>query len=156
MIEHEEHMRAAIDEAKKAADLGEVPIGAVAVVEGHIVARSCNIREATGNPLGHAEILLLERLSKLHGDWRLEDVTVYVTCEPCIMCMGALLQARIPSLVYGCPDPKAGACGSLYDLSGDKRLNHQIAVVKGVLEGECSKLLKIFFRVLRGKASYSS
>lgn len=150
MNEDEKYIRLAIAEAKKAALTGEVPVGAVAVVRPHyLIGRAHNIREATGNLLGHAELLLLEKIAKKSGDWRLEDVTIYVTVEPCIMCMGALLQARIPRLVFGCMDPKAGACGSLYDLSGDKRLNHQIEVASGVLADECSQLLRDFFRGLR-------
>ena len=155
-------MQAAIEEARKAESGGEVPIGAVAVVNHEIIARAYNIREATGNPLGHAEILLLQKVAATFCDesaecsryllsrgWRLTDVTVVVTCEPCLMCMGALLQARIPKLVYGCKDPKAGACGSLYDLSNDRRLNHRIKVVSGVLVKECGDLLSQFFGRLR-------
>jgi tRNA(adenine34) deaminase len=148
-MQHERYMHNAILEAKKAAKVDEVPIGAVATIDEKIIGRSHNIREVTGNPLGHAEILLLESLAKKSGDWRLEDTTIYVTCEPCIMCMGALLQARIKRIVFGCLDPKAGACGSLYDLSNDPRLNHQIEVVSGVLADECAQLLKDFFRRLR-------
>jgi tRNA(adenine34) deaminase len=149
MTNDETYMRAAIEEAMRASEINEVPVGAVAVVDGEIVSVAHNIREATANPLGHAELLLLEKLTKLNGDWRLENVTIYVTCEPCIMCTGALLQARIPRAVFGCFDPKAGACGSLYDLSNDSRLNHQIEVVSGVLADECGGLLKDFFRKLR-------
>lgn len=144
-----EWVRAAISEAQKAADIGEVPIGAVAVVEGQIVARAHNIRETTGNPLGHAEVLLIQDLSRHLNKWRLSEVTIYVTCEPCLMCMGAMLQARIPRVVYGCKDPKAGACGSLYDVSNDPRLNHRMAVTAGVLGEECGRLLTDFFRARR-------
>ena len=142
-------MQAAIEEAVRARRMDEVPIGAVAVTGGKIVDRAHNIREATADPLGHAELLLLRKLSDHNGDWRQENLTVYVTCEPCIMCMGALLQARVPKLVYGCADPNAGACGSLYDLSNDTRLYHQIEVVSGILADECGELLKDFFRKLR-------
>lgn len=158
-----EWMRAAISEAQKAADIGEVPIGAVAVVEGQIKARAHNIRETTGNPLGHAEVLLIQELTSPSppggegrgeglvrlSTWRLTEVTIYVTCEPCLMCMGAMLQARIPRVVYGCKDPKAGACGSLYDVSNDLRLNHRMAVTAGVLGEECGRLLTDFFRARR-------
>ncbi len=162
-LNDEECMRAAIAEAGKAARMGEVPVGAVAVMDGRIVASAHNIRETTGNPLGHAEILLLHQLTnfplpleegqgegeaQLHS-WRLTHVTIYVTCEPCLMCMGAVLQARIPRLVYGCKDPKAGACGSLYDVSNDARLNHRIDVTAGVLGRECGKLLSDFFHAKR-------
>ena len=143
-------MQAAIAEAKKAAAIDEVPVGAVAVIDDKVVLRAHNIREKTHNPLGHAELLLLEKLSKREKSWRLTKATVYVTCEPCLMCAGALLQARIPHLVYGCDDPKAGACGSLYNVVQDERLNHRIKVVSGVLEKECAKLLSDFFRQKRG------
>ncbi|MBI4365431.1 MAG: nucleoside deaminase [Deltaproteobacteria bacterium] len=164
----ERFMRAAIAEARRAAAMDEVPIGAVAVHQGAIVARARNLREATGDPLGHAEMLLLQRLARQEarsrrqdgkqfrasrlvppasgGDWRYTDVTIYVTCEPCLMCAGALLQARIPRLVFGCLDPKAGACGSLYDVTNDPRLNHRIAVTHDCLAEECGALLSDFFR----------
>jgi len=139
----------AMDEAQRAADLGEVPIGAVAVVDGQVVARAHNLREATHDPLGHAELLLVQQLSKEGKRWRLSDVTIYVTCEPCLMCMGAMLQARIARIVYGCRDPKAGACGSLYDVSNDPRLNHNIQVTPDILGVECGRLLSNFFRARR-------
>jgi len=142
-------MREAIAEAKRAAAEGEVPVGAVAVVGGEIVARARNMREKTHNPLGHAELLLVEELARRQESWRLNEVAVCVTCEPCLMCAGALLQARVPLVVYGCRDPKAGAMGSLYDVSNDPRLNHRIEVVPGVLEAECARLLSEFFRELR-------
>ena len=108
---HIKWMGEAVKEAQKAAKKDEVPIGAVAVAGDKVVMRSHNIRERTHNPLGHAELLLLEKLSKKQRSWRLTDVTIYVTCEPCLMCAGALLQARVRRVVYGCADPKAGACG---------------------------------------------
>lgn len=145
----ETYMREAIAEAKKAASVGEVPIGAVAVTAGRIVARAHNIRERDHNPLGHAELLLLRALSCERATWRLEDITVYVTCEPCLMCAGAMLQARIARLVYGCADPKAGACESLYTTLADPRLNHQIPCTRGVLADACGRLLSNFFRNLR-------
>ncbi|MBU4484083.1 tRNA adenosine(34) deaminase TadA [bacterium] len=148
-MNHEYFMQEAIEEAKKAAAIKEVPIGAVAVVDGEIVARAHNLRETTQDPFGHAESLLIKELAQKYNFWRLENVTIYVTCEPCIMCMGAMLQSRIQKIVYGCRDPKAGACGSLYDLSNDTRLNHQIEVVSGVLEKECGLLLSNFFKTLR-------
>lgn len=146
-------MRGAIREARAAAAAGEVPIGAVAVVEGRIVGRARNARERTHNPLGHAEILLLQKLARRKRGWRCEDAEIYVTCEPCLMCAGALLQARIPRVIFGCADPKAGAMGSLYDLSGDGRLPHRIEVVRGVLARECSLLLSDFFRSLRKRSA---
>lgn len=144
-----EFMLEAISEARLAAAIGEVPIGAVAVVDEKIVARVHNMRETTGNPLGHAEILLLQKLTGTGGDWRLEDLTVYVTCEPCLMCAGAMLQARVKRVVFGCLDPKAGACGSIYNVINDSRLNHQIVCSGGVLSNECGKLLSDFFKNLR-------
>jgi len=142
-------MHEAIAEARSAADIDEVPVGAVAVVDKNIVGRAYNIREKNHNPLGHAELLLIEKLSSEKRSWRLEDVTIYVTCEPCLMCAGAMLQARIKRVVYGCRDPKAGALGSLYDVSHDPRLNHSIEVVPDILAEECGKLLSDFFGRLR-------
>ncbi len=148
-MNHEIFMKTALKEAAKAFEKDECPIGAVAVKEGKIIARAHNSRENKNDPLGHAEISILQKVSKKLKKWRLSDVTLYVTLEPCLMCMGALLQARIPHLVFGTFDPKAGACGSLYDLSQDKRLNHRIAVTSGILVEECSQILKEFFKKLR-------
>ena len=145
----ERWMREALREARLAASEGEVPIGAVAVSNGEIVGRAHNVRERTHNPLGHAELLLIDGLAKERKSWRLDDTTIFVTCEPCLMCSGAMLQARIPRVVYGCADPKAGAMGSLYDVSNDPRLNHAIEIIPGVLAGECAALLSDFFRNLR-------
>ncbi len=142
----ETYMREALKEARRGFAEDEVPVGAVAVVDGEVVARAHNIRERTANPLGHAEILLLEDIARQQQSWRLEDVTVYVTCEPCPMCAGALIQARVPRLVYGCRDSKAGACESLYHLTDDDRLNHQIETVGGILADECSYILSEFFK----------
>lgn len=146
---HEQWMQEALVEAQNAAAKGEVPIGAVAVLGDAVIARSHNLRETTQDPLGHAEILLLRQLTGSQISWRLEDITFYVTCEPCLMCMGALMHARVPRLVFGCYEPKFGACGSLYDFSKDARLNHRIEVVPGVLQEDCAKLLKDFFKALR-------
>jgi tRNA(adenine34) deaminase len=147
--DHEKWMREAMAEARIAETESEVPIGAVAVVADKIVGRAHNIRESTHNPLGHAELLLLWNLAQEKKSWRLEDVTIYVTCEPCIMCSGALLQARVPCVVYGCRDPKAGAMGSLYDVTTDDRLNHHIDLVPNILGDECGKMLSDFFKKLR-------
>jgi len=149
-------MQAALHQAEKAAKLGEVPVGAVATFNGKILARSHNLREIKNDPLGHAEIALLSKSSKKLGRWRLSDVTFYVTLEPCLMCMGALIQARVGRLVFGCADKKAGACGSLYDLSKDARLNHRIEVASGLLEKECSQILSHFFKKLRARRSKKS
>lgn len=145
-------MKMAIEEARKAASLGEVPVGAVAVAGDKAICTAHNLREATQNPLGHAELLLIERLSKERKSWRMTDVTIYVTCEPCIMCIGAMIQARIKRVVFGCMDPKAGACGSLYNLAEDRRLNHRIELRGGVLGEECAALLSSFFAKKRGRS----
>jgi tRNA(adenine34) deaminase len=144
-------MGEALAEACKAFDKDEVPIGAVAVVGDEIVGRAHNVRESTHNPLGHAELLLIEELAKRRKSWRLDEATIYVTCEPCLMCSGAMLQARIPRVVYGCDDPKAGAMGSLYDVTDDPRLNHRIEVVRGVMSEECGGILSDFFKGLRAR-----
>lgn len=142
-------MRASLAEAHKATKKREVPIGAVAVKDGRILARAHNLRESKNDPLGHAELILLSKLSRKLKSWRMLGVTVYVTLEPCLMCMGALIQARVPRLVFGALDPKAGACGSLYDLSRDGRLNHRIEVSPGLLADECGGLLTRFFKARR-------
>ena len=147
----ERWMREALKEARKAARKKEVPIGAVAVRDDKVVGRAHNLRERTHNPLGHAEILLIGKLAKALGTWRLDDIVIYVTCEPCLMCAGAMLQARIPRVVFGCPDPKAGAMGTLFELHNDPRLNHSIEVRAGVLGDTCAALLSKFFSALRKK-----
>ena len=144
----------ALQEAERAFAKNEVPVGAVAVQAGKVIARAHNIRETTNDPLGHAELLLLKKLAKKLKSWRLDDVTIYVTLEPCLMCMGALLQARVGRLVFGAMDPKAGACGSLYDLSSDTRLNHQIAITTGVQAEACGKILQRFFKELRNRKQH--
>lgn len=151
LISDEEFMCEALKEAEKAARRKEVPIGAIAVSKGQVIARAHNIRESTEDPLGHAELLLLRKIARKLRSWRLESVTVYVTLEPCLMCFGALLQARVARLVFGAMDPKAGVCGSLYDLSSDHRFNHRIEVTSGVMKTECSGILKKFFEKLRKK-----
>lgn len=142
-------MQEALLEASQAAARGEVPVGAIAVAHNEVIARAHNMREETHNPLDHAELLLLRKIAREHGDWRFNDIAVYATCEPCIMCMGALIHARVPRLVFGCFEPKTGACGSLYDFSTDTRLNHQIEVVPGVLHDQCALQMREFFRGLR-------
>ena len=143
------HMRIALDEAATAASEGEVPIGAVVVCDGAVVARAHNRRENDRDPTAHAELLAIRAAAASLGRWRLSDCTVYVTLEPCPMCAGAMHQARIARLVYGAPDPKAGAVGTLYDLSDDERLNHRFDVTKGVLAEESATLLRAFFGRLR-------
>lgn len=144
-------MKEAYEEAKKAFKKKEAPIGAIAVHQGAILAHAHNVRERKNDPLGHAELILLRKLAHKFKNWRILGVTVYVTLEPCLMCMGALLQARVKRLVFGAMDPKAGACGSLYDLSKDERLNHRIDVTSGVLAKECGDLLTQFFKEMRSR-----
>ncbi len=146
-------MQEALAEAKKAFQRKEAPIGAIAVHQGKILARAHNLREKANDPLGHAELILLRKLSHKFKNWRLMGVTIYVTLEPCVMCMGALLQARVKRVVFGAMDPKAGACGSLYDLARDARLNHRIEVTVVILKEDSSALLKKFFEKLRKKTS---
>ena len=147
-------MRAALDEALAAKARGEVPIGAVVVRGGEIVGRGHNLRETIDDPTAHAEMQAIRQAAETIGHWRLLDTTLYVTLEPCVMCMGAIILARIPRLVFACRDPRAGACGSIYDFSQDERFNHRVEVSEGVLGAECSELLSGFFRELRaGKKS---
>jgi tRNA(adenine34) deaminase len=148
-MDDESHMRVALDEACLAAADGEVPIGAVVVCDGAVVARAHNRRENDRDPTAHAELLAIRAAARSLGRWRLSGCTVYVTLEPCPMCAGAMHQARVDRLVFGALDPKAGAVGSLYDLSDDRRLNHRFDVTSGVLEDESSALLKAFFARLR-------
>ncbi|MBO6114028.1 MAG: tRNA adenosine(34) deaminase TadA [Lachnospiraceae bacterium] len=149
MDEDERYMRQAIKLAKKAAANGDVPIGCVIVYEGKIIARGYNRRNVDKTTLAHAEIIAIKKASKVIGDWRLEDCTLYVTLEPCQMCAGAIVQARIPKCVIGCMNPKAGCAGSILNILDIKEFNHQVDVKKGVLEDECSGMLKDFFAKLR-------
>jgi tRNA(adenine34) deaminase len=142
-------IREALIEAEKAGRLGEVPIGAVLVRENKIIARAHNRRETTGDPTAHAEILVLREASEHKRRWRLSGGTLYTTLEPCPMCAGAMVLARIDRLVFGARDPKGGAAGSLMNLLQDQRLNHLVEITAGVLESECGKLLKEFFQKRR-------
>ena len=144
-------MKEAIRQAKKAAAIGEVPIGCVIVYEGKIIARGYNRRKTDKNTLAHAELQAIKRASKRLGDWRLEGCSMYVTLEPCQMCAGALVQARIAEVVIGCMNPKAGCAGSVLDLLHEEGFNHQVQVEQGVLEEACSRMMKDFFRRLREK-----
>ena len=146
---HIKYMKAALMQAQKAYQLGEVPIGCVIVHEGKIIARGYNRRNTDKNTLAHAEITAINRASKKIGDWRLEECTLYVTLEPCQMCAGAIVQARIPSVVMGCMNPKAGCAGSILNLLNMPEFNHQVDVTRGILEEECSQMLKQFFKELR-------
>lgn len=147
--EDEKYMKQALKQANKARDNQDVPIGCVIVYEGKVIARGYNRRNADKTTLAHAEILAIKKASKYIGDWRLEDCTMYVTLEPCQMCAGAIVQARIPRVVIGCMNPKAGCAGSIINLLDMKEFNHQVEIKRGVLEEECSGLLKDFFAWLR-------
>lgn len=142
-------MLQAIVEAGKAQGKNEVPIGCVIVKDGKIIARGHNLRETSQDPAGHAELIAIRKAARKLGSWRLLDTVLYVTLEPCTMCMGAIILARIPTVVFGCYDPKGGAAGSLYDLSDDPRLNHRVELLPRVREAECSGLLSNFFAELR-------
>lgn len=144
-----EYMQLALEEARLAAHADEVPIGAVVVRDGKVIARSRNTREGDRNPAGHAEFNAMLEAAASQNAWRLSGCTVYVTLEPCIMCAGLMHQARIDRCVYGAPDPKAGALGSLYMVNQDDRLNHTFDVEAGVLEEECAQLLREFFATKR-------
>ena len=143
------YMAQAIDQAHIAAEKGDVPIGAVIVYKNQLIARAYNQREELNDPTAHAEIIALTQAAAYIGSWRLNGCTIYVTLEPCPMCAGALVLARMDRLVYGCDDPKAGACKSLYNIVTDDRLNHRLDVTDGVLAEDCSKLLQDFFQQRR-------
>ena len=145
----EKCMKAALAQAKKALALGEVPIGCVIVYQDRIIGRGYNRRNTDKNTLAHAEITAINKASKKIGDWRLEDCTLYVTLEPCQMCAGAIVQARIPKVVMGCMNPKAGCAGSILNILNVPEFNHQVESVRGVLETDCSNMLKVFFKDLR-------
>jgi tRNA(adenine34) deaminase len=138
-------MGLALAEARSAREHGDVPVGAVALVAGEVVAADHNRREQLGDPTAHAELLVLRAAASVVGGWRLGDVTLVVTLEPCPMCAGALVAARVGRLVFGAADPRAGACGSLYNLCSDPRLNHDVPITHGVRAGECAALLSEFF-----------
>jgi tRNA(adenine34) deaminase len=144
-----EAMEAALVLAREAGEAGEVPVGAVAVFEGRVVGRGRNAREGANDPTAHAELLAVQEAARALGRWRLTGVTVFVTLEPCAMCAGAMVLARIDRLVFGAADPKAGAVGSLQDLSCDPRLNHRFPVERGLLGDRCGALLSDFFRIRR-------
>ncbi len=145
----EKYMKEAMKQAKKAYALGEVPIGCVIVYQDKIIGRGYNRRNTDKNTLSHAEITAINKASKFMGDWRLEECTLYVTLEPCQMCSGAIVQARIPHVVIGCMNPKAGCAGSVLNVLQMPEFNHQVEITKGVLEQECSDMLTTFFKELR-------
>jgi tRNA(adenine34) deaminase len=144
-------MGEAVAEARRAAAIGEVPVGAVLVHQEQIIGRAHNQREVLGDPLAHAELIAIRQAARNVGDWRLENTCLYVTLEPCAMCAGAIVLARIPRVVFGVRDPKAGAAGSLMNILQDPRLNHQTEITEGVLSDMCGILLSDFFRELRQK-----
>lgn len=152
---HEKYMRAAIEEAKKAELKEEVPIGAVIVKEGEIIARGHNLRELHNDPTAHAEVIAIRQAAEMLNSWRLEDCSLYVTLEPCPMCAGAIVQARLDQVIYGTTDPKAGCGGTLMNLLQEPRFNHQTEVISGVLQNECRQLLTQFFQWLRWKKKQS-
>ena len=145
----EKYMKEALKQARKAYKLGEVPIGCVIVYGDKIIARGYNRRKTDKNTLSHAELQAIRKASRVMGDWRLEECDMYVTLEPCQMCSGAIVQARIPRVVIGCMNPKAGCAGSILNILQMPAFNHQVDTVKGVLEEECSRMLTTFFKELR-------
>ena len=149
MTEDEKFMKAALAQAKKAAAIDEVPIGCVIVYEGKIIARGYNKRNKEKNTLSHAEMNAIRKASKYLGDWRLEGCTMYITLEPCPMCAGAIVQARVDRVVIGSMNAKAGCAGSVLNVLQEKRFNHQVEITRGVMEEECSQMLKQFFAELR-------
>ena len=144
-------MELALNEAKKAYKIEEIPVGAIIVKDGKVISRAYNQKETKNNPIAHAEILAIERASKKLGRWRLDDCDLYVTLEPCPMCAGAIIQARLKNLYIGTMDPKSGACGSVLDLSKDFPFNHKVNTIVGIKKLECEKILKDFFKQLRNK-----
>jgi tRNA(adenine34) deaminase len=150
MRERDEYfMRLAIQEAKTAFAKGEVPVGAVLVAANNVIAKAHNSKESTADPTAHAELLVIREGAVKGGEWRMTDATLYVTKEPCVMCAGAMINARLGKLVYGCSDERFGGVNSRYQLLHDPGLNHQIRVIPGVLEHECAEILKEFFRLRR-------
>ena len=146
---HVESMTKALAEARRAFVMGEVPIGCIIVHNGNVIGSGANERATQKNVLAHAEIIAIDQACKALGDWRLEDCILYVTLEPCPMCAGAIVQARIPTVVYGAKSPKAGCAGSILNLLNEPKFNHQVEVITGVLEAECASLMSEFFTRFR-------
>jgi len=144
-------MAVALEEAHRAAKEGEVPVGAVLVIHGELIARTHNLRESLSDPTAHAEMLVLREVSQRLNRWRLTDATLYVTMEPCAMCAGAAVLARVSRIVYGCRDLKAGACGSVLNILCEPQLNHRIEVIDGVMEQPCQEIIRRFFEKRREK-----
>jgi tRNA(adenine34) deaminase len=151
-VDDGEVMELALAEARRAGRAGEVPVGAVVVAGNRVVGAAGNQREGASDPTAHAEILALRQAAAETGSWRLSDATLYVTLEPCPMCAGAAVAARLDRVVFGAPDPKAGACGSLYNLCVDPRLNHEVTVVPGIREAECAEVMRSWFANRRDAA----
>ncbi|MGQ9731458.1 MAG: tRNA adenosine(34) deaminase TadA [Candidatus Zipacnadales bacterium] len=149
LIAHQNWMRRALCLAEKAAHAGEVPVGAVVVWKGRVIGEAANCRESHANPVGHAEMGALMAAAAHLGRWQLNDCDLYVTLEPCVMCSGAIVLARIRRLIYAAPDPKAGACGSALDVLGNRRLNHRVQLVAGIGAQESKRLLRAFFQARR-------
>lgn len=149
--EDERWMQVALQEAEVAAQKGEVPVGAVVVHNGQLIAKSHNLRELNKDPLAHAELLAIAEAAEHLDRWRLIDCTLYVTLEPCPMCAGAIVNSRLDRIVFGASDPRAGSCGSILNIVEDERLNHRPEVTRGILQPQCSEILSNFFRALRAK-----
>lgn len=149
MATHSDFMGMALEEAEAAAREGEIPVGAVLVRDGEVIARDHNRRDETGDPSAHAEILVLRRVGEKKRDWRLNGTTLYVTLEPCPMCAGAIVLARVDTVVFGASDPEAGAGGSAYNILEDGKLGHRVRVIAGIMEDECRRVLDDFFKGLR-------
>ncbi len=149
--EDERWMQVALQEAEAAAQKGEVPVGAVVVHNGQLIAKSHNLRELNKDPLAHAELLAIAEAAEHLDRWRLIDCTLYVTLEPCPMCAGAIVNSRLDRIVFGASDPRAGSCGSILNIVEDERLNHRPEVTRGILQPQCSEILSNFFRALRAK-----
>lgn len=151
--DHEYGMELALEQARKAYSMGEVPVGAVIIKDGAVIGRGHNLKETLKDPTAHAEILAIREAARHEAGWRILDATMYVTLEPCPMCAGAIVMARIPRLVIGTMDPRTGACGSLWNIVSDQRLNHMVELIAGIKERECRKLLEDFFSELRQKGT---
>ena len=150
---YENYMKEALKEAQKAYELGEIPIGAIIVKDGEIIARGHNLTETEKDPTAHAEMIAIRQAAKKLGGWRLPGCTLYVTCEPCSMCAGAIVWARLEKVCIGTMDPKGGACGSVFNIVQEEKLNHRVELETGIMENECSEIMKTFFKELRMRGS---
>lgn len=150
---YENYMKEALKEAQKAYELGEIPIGAIIVKDGEIIARGHNLTETEKDPTAHAEMIAIRQAAKKLGGWRLPGCTLYVTCEPCSMCAGAIVWARLEKVCIGTMDPKGGACGSVFNIVQEEKLNHRVELETRIMEKECSEIMKTFFKELRMRGS---